>query len=112
MSRSRGHKVLHYFQIGGVAGGQQVRGKAGTVQPAATRARSPLRQQVRTKAAAVRQVTAELDHEEQPAGLLHANPDSPVWAWNEWDTLEEVIVGRVEGATVPDFTVEVKVSII
>ena len=39
----------------------------------------------------------------------HANQESPVWAWNEWDTLEEVIVGRVEGATVPPFTVEVKV---
>lgn len=28
---------------------------------------------------------------------------------NEWDLLEEVIVGRVEGATVPPLTAEVKV---
>lgn len=34
---------------------------------------------------------------------------SPVWSHNEWDLLEEVIVGRVEGATIPPFTVEVKV---
>jgi len=27
--------------------------------------------------------------------------DRPVWSWNEWDPLEEVIVGRVEGAIVP-----------
>ena len=32
---------------------------------------------------------------------------SPVCAYNEWDPLEEVIVGRVEGAHVPAFTVEV-----
>lgn len=42
--------------------------------------------------------------------IPHANPNSPVWSWNEWDPLEEVIVGRVEAATVPDFTIEVKVS--
>ncbi|CAH1789411.1 unnamed protein product [Owenia fusiformis] len=34
----------------------------------------------------------------------------PVWAWNEWDPLEEVIVGNVNGATVPPFTVEVKAN--
>lgn len=42
--------------------------------------------------------------------LVHANPESPVWTWNEWDPLEEVIVGRVEGATVPPFSVEVKAN--
>lgn len=42
--------------------------------------------------------------------LVHANPDSPVWSWNEWDPLEEVIVGRVEGATIPPFSVEVKAN--
>ncbi|MGO4574204.1 amidinotransferase [Microvirga sp. 2TAF3] len=26
---------------------------------------------------------------------------SPVMSWNEWDPLEEVIVGRLEGATIP-----------
>ncbi|XP_071476328.1 glycine amidinotransferase, mitochondrial-like [Diadema antillarum] len=35
---------------------------------------------------------------------------SPVWSHNEWDPLEEVIVGRVEGATVPPFTTEVKTN--
>ena len=29
---------------------------------------------------------------------------SPVMAWNEWDPLEEVIVGRLEGATIPSTT--------
>ena len=48
--------------------------------------------------------------EHEADALAHANPESPVWAWNEWDPLEEVIVGRVEGATVPEFTVEVKVG--
>ena len=33
--------------------------------------------------------------------------NSPVCAYNEWDPLEEVIVGRVEGAHVPALTVEV-----
>ncbi|XP_020609654.1 glycine amidinotransferase, mitochondrial-like isoform X2 [Orbicella faveolata] len=35
---------------------------------------------------------------------------SPVCSYNEWDPLEEVIVGRVEGATVPQFSVEVKAN--
>lgn len=34
----------------------------------------------------------------------------PVCSYNEWDPLEEVIVGRAENAHVPPFTVEVKVS--
>ena len=55
------------------------------------------------------QVDHKVDHSHDIPALLHANPSSPVWAWNEWDPLEEVIVGRVEGATVPPFTVEVKV---
>lgn len=33
---------------------------------------------------------------------------SPVCSYNEWDLLEEVIVGRAEGATVPELSVEVK----
>ncbi len=28
-------------------------------------------------------------------------PHSPVMAWNEWDPLEEVIVGSLDGATIP-----------
>ena len=37
------------------------------------------------------------------------NPDSPVCAWNGWDPLEEVIVGRADGATVPPLNPEIKV---
>lgn len=36
--------------------------------------------------------------------------ECPVCSYNEWDPLEEVIVGRAENAHVPLFTVEVKVS--
>ncbi|XP_072022947.1 glycine amidinotransferase, mitochondrial-like [Amphiura filiformis] len=35
---------------------------------------------------------------------------SPVCSYNEWDLLEEVIVGRAEGATVPPLTVAIKGS--
>ena len=35
---------------------------------------------------------------------------SPVCSHNEWDPLEEVIVGRAENAVVPNFTVEVKAN--
>ena len=38
------------------------------------------------------------------------NPDSPVCAWNGWDPLEEVIVGRADGATVPPLNPEIKVK--
>ncbi|XP_068595273.1 glycine amidinotransferase, mitochondrial-like [Brachionichthys hirsutus] len=34
--------------------------------------------------------------------------DCPVCSYNEWDPLEEVIVGRAENAYVPPFTTEVK----
>ncbi|XP_064652209.1 glycine amidinotransferase, mitochondrial-like [Lineus longissimus] len=33
---------------------------------------------------------------------------SPVWSCNEWDPLEEVIVGRAENAIVPHLTTELK----
>lgn len=39
-----------------------------------------------------------------------ARRQCPVWSHNEWDPLEEVIVGRVEGAMVPPFSNEVKVK--
>ncbi len=38
---------------------------------------------------------------------VRANPKSPVMAYNEWDPLEEVIVGRLEGATIPSAHVTV-----
>jgi glycine amidinotransferase len=36
-----------------------------------------------------------------PAGLM-PRPGSPVWSCNEWDPLEEVVVGIVDGAMVPE----------
>lgn len=36
--------------------------------------------------------------------------NSPVWAWNEWDPLEEVIVGRAENAICPPLTHEIKAN--
>jgi len=36
--------------------------------------------------------------------------DSPVWSNNEWDPLEEVVVGSVEGAHIPELTSEVKAT--
>ena len=35
---------------------------------------------------------------------------SPVCSYNEWDPLEEVIVGRAENACVPKMSVEVKAN--
>ena len=35
---------------------------------------------------------------------------SPVCSYNEWDPLEEVIVGRVEGAHIPPMKIEVKAN--
>ena len=35
-------------------------------------------------------------------------PKSPVCSYNEWDPLEEIIVGRAENACVPELTIEVK----
>ena len=37
----------------------------------------------------------------RPAGLKTPKPFGPVWSCNEWDPLEEVIVGHVNEATVP-----------
>lgn len=39
-----------------------------------------------------------------------APKECPVCSYNEWDPLEEVIVGRAENACVPPFSVEVKVK--
>jgi len=58
----------------------------------------------------VRPVSAKFQATSVGDALVHANPESPVWSWNEWDPLEEVIVGRAEGASVPPFTMEVKVQ--
>ncbi|XP_022099820.1 glycine amidinotransferase, mitochondrial-like [Acanthaster planci] len=45
-----------------------------------------------------------------PAVEADMHKTSPVCSYNEWDPLEEVIVGRVEGAIVPQFSVEVKAN--
>ena len=45
----------------------------------------------------------------QPDGLPNISCEGPVKSWNEWDPLEEVIVGIAQGATVPSMTNEVKV---
>lgn len=34
-----------------------------------------------------------------------------VWSWNEWDPLEEIIVGRLEGATIPPYHVSVTLNV-
>ena len=40
-----------------------------------------------------------------PTGRADPSPDArgPVWSWNEWDPLEEVVVGRVEHSVHPPF---------
>ena len=43
--------------------------------------------------------------------VKHSLPQSPVSSYNEWDPLEEVIVGRAENACVPKMTIEVKADI-
>lgn len=54
--------------------------------------------------AAQLQHAVEVDHVTEPV-----QQECPVCSYNEWDPLEEVIVGRAENAHVPPFTVEVKV---
>ncbi|XP_071503024.1 glycine amidinotransferase, mitochondrial-like [Diadema antillarum] len=61
---------------------------------------------------AVESAEQEMNDSTLPFGKKAAKSaaKSPVWSNNEWDPLEEVIVGRVEGATVPQFTAEVKAN--
>jgi len=56
------------------------------------------------------QAQAQLQSEVEDPIPSYVNPSSPVMAWNEWDPLEEIIVGRPENAHVPPFTVEVKAN--
>ncbi|KAM4676378.1 glycine amidinotransferase, mitochondrial [Discoglossus pictus] len=59
-----------------------------------------------TQAAAVSQKSCAADEK-----ITETSPqDSPVCSYNEWDPLEEVIVGRPENAYVPPFSVEVKAN--
>jgi len=41
------------------------------------------------------------------SSALMSSAAFPVNSWNEWDPLEEVIVGRLDGAVVPPFHVSV-----
>ena len=34
-------------------------------------------------------------------GRGETTPFGPVQTWNEWDPLEEVVVGRIDGAAIP-----------
>lgn len=59
-----------------------------------------------SSAAAAQQQAAEEEPATEPI-----QQECPVCSYNEWDPLEEVIVGRADNAHVPPFTVEVKVSV-
>lgn len=50
--------------------------------------------------------------QDQPIEDTDMHTKSPVCSYNEWDPLEEVIVGRPQGARVPKLGIEVKVGII
>ncbi|CAH1779734.1 unnamed protein product [Owenia fusiformis] len=52
-------------------------------------------------------VNSKCEKVELPTGT---NLKSPVWSWNGWDPLEEVIVGRAEGAFCPPFEKEIQVN--
>ncbi|XP_072770914.1 glycine amidinotransferase, mitochondrial isoform X2 [Nerophis lumbriciformis] len=60
-----------------------------------------------TSSAAAAQ-TQTLDHHDHVTEPAHHT--CPVSSHNEWDLLEEVIVGRADNARVPPFTVEVKAN--
>lgn len=62
-------------------------------------------QSTSSAAAAQPQHVVDEEHVTEPV-----QQECPVCSYNEWDPLEEVIVGRAENACVPPFTVEVKVS--
>ncbi|XP_064388409.1 glycine amidinotransferase, mitochondrial-like isoform X3 [Halichondria panicea] len=58
------------------------------------------------------QVSLQPDTAAKPAlhELQKFTYTSPVCSYNEWDLLEEVIVGRADGACVPEFSVEVRAN--
>ncbi|MBN3290114.1 GATM protein, partial [Polypterus senegalus] len=65
-------------------------------------------QSTQTSAATIQPNIVEEDSVPKTADPVPA--DCPVCSYNEWDPLEEVIVGRAENARVPPFTVEVKAN--
>ena len=49
----------------------------------------------------------------QPSSDIETIPETcPVQSYNEWDTLEEVILGRAEGARVPKIGLDVRVGMV
>ncbi|XP_051235631.1 glycine amidinotransferase, mitochondrial-like [Dicentrarchus labrax] len=62
-------------------------------------------QSTSSAAAAQPQRAVEEEHVTEPI-----KQECPVCSYNEWDPLEEVIVGRAENAHVPPFSVEVKTN--
>uniref|UniRef100_A0AAQ4R1T2 Glycine amidinotransferase n=1 Tax=Gasterosteus aculeatus aculeatus TaxID=481459 RepID=A0AAQ4R1T2_GASAC len=64
-----------------------------------------MRSQTHTSSAAAAQPHHAVEHVTEPV-----QQECPVCSYNEWDPLEEVIVGRAENACVPPFTVEVKAN--
>ncbi|EEA01262.1 Non-specific serine/threonine protein kinase [Burkholderia sp. H160] len=58
-----------------------------------------------------------MDIQVKPASTAPLSPDrtsessKPVNSWNEWDPLEEVIVGRLDGAVIPPFHVTVTFNV-
>uniref|UniRef100_A0A452IR14 Glycine amidinotransferase n=1 Tax=Gopherus agassizii TaxID=38772 RepID=A0A452IR14_9SAUR len=88
---SRGAEAAHYI------GSQLGRSFTGWVQ----------RTFQSTQAAAASQNSCAVDDNKVTAPVPE---DCPVCSYNEWDPLEEVIVGRAENACVPPFSVEVKAN--
>ncbi|XP_072326387.1 glycine amidinotransferase, mitochondrial-like [Scyliorhinus torazame] len=58
--------------------------------------------------ASERSSVADDNHKDKATDAL--TEECPVCSYNEWDTLEEVIVGRPENACVPPFTLEIKAN--
>ena len=46
-----------------------------------------------------------------PAGTVGVNNFSPVRSYNEWDPLEEIIVGIVDGASFPSWHIALQASL-
>ncbi|XP_034638894.1 glycine amidinotransferase, mitochondrial isoform X4 [Trachemys scripta elegans] len=88
---SRGAEAAHYI------GSQLGRSFTGWVQ----------RTFQSTQAAAASQNSCAVDDNKATAPVPE---DCPVSSYNEWDPLEEVIVGRAENACVPPFSAEVKAN--
>lgn len=97
----RGRESCHFMP-------QVAKSIAGQIRSLTTKATK--KASVRTLSSEANAATASVESNYMSDQGVGTQTSSPVWSWNEWDPLEEVIVGRVEGATVPRFTVEVKAN--